>query len=219
MKFDQNNLPPKIYDAVAAVFLWSLAGLSFLVYPLALFPPAIKIGETALFNLTHTISLPGAVLLSLLAIPVLLFFPWCVPRFLFWAMIAFAGMHLVNIPLEMECLTASFILFGYLSIPLASAVLRAHGRFDFKHIARWATALWGLQILLGTISIFRGMEPSGTPGNINWMAGLVLMLSPWVMIFFIHIHFYKRFLNFTTSMMLTQPLVLQVLKMCQDMGL
>jgi tetratricopeptide (TPR) repeat protein len=180
----QNRLLSIWQDAPAKCFLWALVWLCFFVYPLAVFPPVLKVGQTVLFNLTHTISVPGTVLLGLLAVPVLLFLDWRLGRLFLWALIIFVIMLLVNIPGEMEYLDEFVILIGYVTIPLASAVLLAHGYVSFKKMAVWASVLWGLQILLGSLSLYRQMEPVGTPGNINWMAGLLLLLSPWVIWYF-----------------------------------
>lgn len=183
----ENNISSPRQKLAASGFLWILAGLSFLVYPLAVFPPALHIGPAVLFNLVHTVSIPGAVLLGLMAIPVLFFLPWRLPRPLMWAVAAFAVMLLVNVPGEVEQLNAFFLLFAYIAIPLAAAVLLAYGYLDIWRMSIWAGLLWGLQIVLGGIALYRGMEPVGTAGNINWMAGLLLMLSPWVVFGFFDI--------------------------------
>lgn len=185
MQGAQNKVLTIWHEVVAGSFLWALAGLCFLVYPLAVFPPALKVGQTVLFNLAYSISIPGMVSLGLMAVPVLLFFSWRLQHFFLWAVVAFFFMLLVNIPKEMDYLDDFFMLLGYIAIPLASAILLAYEILNFKKIAVWASILWGLQILLGSLSVYRQMEPVGTPGNINWMAGLLLMLSPWVAWYFI----------------------------------
>lgn len=180
MKEARNTIAARERDLAAGAFLWTLAGLSFFVYPLAVFPGALRIGQSVLFNLPFSISLPGAIVLGLLAVPVMLHFSWRLHRGFVWAVAVFAVMLLVHIPKEMAHLDEFLLLFGYVAIALAAAVLRAHGRIDLNKIAAWAVVLWILQIVLGSVSFYRGLEPVGTPGNINWMAGLLLMLSPWV---------------------------------------
>jgi tetratricopeptide (TPR) repeat protein len=185
MKAAPNKLSSMWQDVVAGSFLWTLAGLCFFVYPLAVFPPALKVGQTVLFNLAHSISIPGAIVLGLLAVPVMLFFSWRLHRLLLWAVMAFVIMLLLNFPKETEYLDEFFMLFGYITIPLAAAILLAHGYLNINKIAAWASVLWGIQILLGSVAVYRQMKPVGTPGNINWLAGLLLMLSPWVVWHFI----------------------------------
>jgi tetratricopeptide (TPR) repeat protein len=184
MKDPLNHSITILRQISARSFLWSLLFLSFFVYPLAIFPQSLKIGQTFYFNLGYTISFPGLAILGLLAVPVLLFFRWSLSRFLAGAVIVFTFSLLVNIPTEFEYVNSWLILLAYATIPLAAAILLKYGYLSLRKIASMASALWFLQILLGTIALYRQSSPAGTPGNINWMAGLLLMLSPWVIWYF-----------------------------------
>ncbi len=162
-------------------FLWALVFLAFFTYPLSIFPPALKIGQTVFFNLIYTISIPAFIILGLLAIPILIYYRWKLPLYLKLAIIAYSLMLLINIPHEFEHFDAFLMLIGYVTIPFAAAILLKYKRFSLSTVAAWATALWFVQILVGGIALFRHTEPVGTSGNINWMAALLLMVSPWVM--------------------------------------
>lgn len=96
MEAAQRRIAKHWRDIAASVFLWSLTGLSFFAYPLAVFPPVVRVGQSVGFNLVHTISIPGVVLLGFLAVPVMSFFSWRLPRFLVWALIVYSIMLLVN---------------------------------------------------------------------------------------------------------------------------
>ncbi len=166
--------------AISAPFLWALLFLSFFVYPLGVFPHALTISESVFFNLGYSISFPGSIILGLAALPILMFFSWRLNRLLSLAVITFAIMLVVNMPKDLEYVDEFLILTSYITIPIAAAILFKSGRISLPKIAPWASGLWLLQILLGCISLYSQTEPVGTTGNINWMAALLLMLSPWV---------------------------------------
>ncbi len=166
------------------IFLCCLLFLSFFSYPLAIFPPSLQIGQTVFFNLAHTISFPATAILGLLALPLMIFFPWRFKPILMAAIILFAFMLLMHIPKKMEYFDSFLLLIGYVTIPIAAAILLKSGQLTLTKIAAWASCLWFVQIILACIALYRQSEPVGTPGNINWMAGLLLMLSPWVIYYF-----------------------------------
>lgn len=169
----------------ARIFLWALLFLSFFAYPLGLFPSALRIGNSVFFNLAYSISIPAAAILGLLALPVLLFFRWRLDRLLLSASIVFVIMLLINAPGSLEYADSFLMLLGYVTIPVAAAILLQSGYLSLARFAAWASVLWFVEIILGCIALYRQTEPAGTPGNMNWMAGLLLMLSPWVIYHFI----------------------------------
>ncbi len=172
-------------QTAARSFLGAMVFLCFFVYPLGIFPPTLKIGQTIFFNLNYNITIPGTIILSLLAVPILLFFNWRLNRLVLTAVMVFSVMLLWNMPRDLEYLDEFLMLTGYVTIPIAAAILLKTGHLTLNRIAGWASALWVVEILLGGIALYRQTNPVGTPGNINWMAGLLLMLSPWVIWFFI----------------------------------
>ncbi len=171
----------RLQERLGVLFLFGTVVLLFLAYPMALLPPALRLGEYGFNNLPFQVSVPILLLGTLLAIPVVVVGrsrpPW--PLFaavgtyvLFWLMayLRFPG----HLPAAIE-------LLGYAAVPLAAAMVRHDGSvFRRQYIVRALFGLWLWQIVLMLIAFARrDFQPVGTAGNINWSSALVLGLSPW----------------------------------------
>ncbi len=182
MEAQDNNSVPLTSRVSAWVFLTVLVALAFFAYPLGTFPPALRIGEKlVLFNLSFDISISGMILLGLLAIPVILFFRWRLPLYLLIGIGLFAAMLLYHVPDRLEFVDEYVSLIGYVTIPCAAIILTKAGYITLKRVSYVAFALWCQQMLLAYIALHRNNPTVGTPGNVNWMAAMLLMLTPWVL--------------------------------------
>ncbi len=142
------------------------------------YPPAWLQG---LVNLPFHLSVPGFMLLALLAVPLILAARWRLP----WPLMAAGGVFLLMLVINAlrfpERLVPALELLGYISIPLAAALLLRDKRLlNFNRLVWVAFVLWCCQLLFGAIALCRRGPVVGFAGNTNWMAGLLLSLCPWV---------------------------------------
>ncbi len=161
-------------------YLWLIVLFSVFCYPLSLFPPALQIGKETYFNLPYSFSIPASIILGILAIFVIVFNRWKLPHYLVAVLATFLTMLIISVPIELEYLDDFFFNVGYVTIPLAAAILYRNKYLSLPSLAKWSVILWVLQIVTGAITLFRHGQPVGTPGNVNWMAAYLLMLSPFV---------------------------------------
>lgn len=123
--------------------------------------------------------LPSAFCLSLLALPViggLRFLPkrgFAVSLAVYMAAVVWALLA------DPSGFRATIGLAGHMLIPLAFALLAAHGRLRRAAVVGVAAGLWLLLVVYGLLNYGVGFQVGGIALNRNWMACALLALWPW----------------------------------------
>jgi O-antigen ligase len=152
------------------LFLLLLVTGMFCSYPLALFPPGtIRFG--------FGIVMPTVFLLSLFAIPLIIRCRWTMPKSYLVGFAIFTGAVLINLAIHRN-FEAAVTVMGAILIPLSIAIIAVQTDFlGTKQIAKFAFIYWLVQVVYGSWGLATS-EAVGLTGNRNWMASLLLGLTP-----------------------------------------
>ncbi len=155
----------------AYIFTWIF--LLLFTYPFAVIP-------FQSVSLHYHISIPSEFILTLGAVAVILSTSHSRSWFLTLIIVIFVASVGFNFVLYRSYEIESIVLIGYMLIPYAIAiVISQHSSIDFYSISKFGFFFWLSQILHGLWSLSNGDEVIGFAGNRNWMASLLLSLSPW----------------------------------------
>ena len=155
------------------LFLTAYATLVIITYPFALLPPG-------LISLAFHISVPSLFVLTLFSLPVV-FSASCRPRWLLTTCMGIYFFSLILNYLRFRSYGVETIqLLGYLIVPLAiSMVYKQTDYITLKGVGKYSFYFWLFQTIYGFWSLGINDEVVGLAGNRNWMASLLLALTPW----------------------------------------
>jgi O-antigen ligase len=155
---------------VAGRFAAALLLLGMLSWPIALLPPPFS-------GHSYYLYFPARVLLLAIAVILLARARFSLPRWLLAALAIFAIGLLPQFSHTRWDAGAIAGTLAYAVLPLAVAVCAAVARP--ARLARWLAALWLLEVAYAALNAHYGGETIGTTGNRNWLAILLLALTPW----------------------------------------
>jgi O-antigen ligase/tetratricopeptide (TPR) repeat protein len=155
---------------ICRLFLLALVAGFFGSYPLALIPPGI-------IRLGFGIVMPTVFLLSLFAIPLLVRCRFSLPKPYVLGFAIFAIAVLLNL-IRHQDFEAAVTVLGCILIPLAVAVIASQSDLlSTKRLANFAFFYWLVQVGYCCWGLATS-EAVGLTGNRNWMASMLLGLTP-----------------------------------------